>query len=160
MTILSNHRVHTYKATATIRRDISPKKMPITPTRHIRTLSPKTVARLTRLLKIVQASKEVPAPPPSSPDLTSRPEPSAPPAITYTRTIYVWGQEYQVEIPEGFDIYEGLRLSYPSLYTAVINEDNTMRNAADQTSDYDDLVTEEDYEAAWAHYDYLEYLYD
>ena len=164
MTVLSNHRVHSYKATAAnYRRDISPKKVPFlntTNSKRVRSFSPKTRERFTHLLKLVQASMDMPSAPPSSPALMSFPEPSAPPAITYTRTIYVWDQEYKVEIPEGFDIYEGLRLSYPELYTAVINEENTMRNTYPILEEDQDLVTEEDIEAAWAHYDYLEYLYD
>lgn len=34
MTIISTHRVHTYKTSASIRRDISPKKMPFQTSKH------------------------------------------------------------------------------------------------------------------------------
>lgn len=165
MTILSNHRVHSYKATASkCRRDISPKKVPLFktgPSKRVRTLSPKTRDRLTRLLKIVQAPKDVPAPPPSSPMFTSVPQPSAPPAITYTRTIYVWNTEYQVQIPDGFDIYEGLRIWYPDLYNSVLEQDDAIRSGVYPTlEDEQDILTQEDMEAAWEHYEYLEYMCD
>lgn len=45
------------------------------------------------------------------------------------RTIYVWGISYRIELPEGFDIYEGLRLKYPRLYMEVMNEEEAMRLA-------------------------------
>lgn len=38
------------------------------------------------------------------------------------RTILIWEQEYTVSIPEGFDIYLGLRLFYPDLYEEVLKE--------------------------------------
>ena len=69
-----------------------------------------------------------------------------------TRTIYVWGTEYTVEIPEGFDIYEGLRLWYPNLYKEAMSETeylNTQR-----------AIDEEDMEEAWAKYEYQEWLCD
>ena len=71
------------------------------------------------------------------------------------RTIYVWGQEYHVEIPSDFDIYEGLRRWYPALYKAVVEEDEMIRAEPSTPS-----LTEEEMEAAWARYEYLEYLSD
>lgn len=97
--------------------------------------------------------KIVPSPPPSSPIITA----TAPPALYTTRSIYINNNYYEVELPEEFDIYEGLRRWYPSLYLAVLEEeyDNRVDIVAEE-----DTFTEEEMEAMWAHYDYLEYIYD
>jgi hypothetical protein len=168
MTLLSNHRVHSYKATAAnYRRDLSPKKVPLlrtnTPSKRVRTPSPKTRDHFTRLLKIVQTHTDIPVTPPSSPQLMASPTPSAPPAIMTLRTIHVWNNVYNVLIPQDFDIYEGLRMFYPNLYTEVLKEDNYYRENQDihhTDNSYNEITTDEDIEAAWAHYDYLEYLCD
>lgn len=39
------------------------------------------------------------------------------------RTIYVFETEFQVDLPEEYDIYEGLRRWYPILYKVVIAEE-------------------------------------
>ena len=150
MTILSNHRVHTYKASATrIRRDISPKKVPVlktTYTKKNQTITPKMLANLMLILK---SSPQIAAP-------LMRPEPSAPLAVMTTRTISVWNHEYTVEIPDGYDIYEGLRRWYPSLYEAAMEEEKYERSLITM----EEGLTEEDIEQAWAHQDYLEWLCD
>jgi len=73
-----------------------------------------------------------------------------------TRKIFVKGQEYNVEIPEFFDVYEGLRRWYPSLYAAVLEEEEEMRYSYETETD----PAEQDIEEMWAHYDYLEWLCD
>lgn len=95
------------------------------------------------------------AAPPPTPQMPPRPEPSAPPAIMNMRVIHVWDQEFYVDIPEGFDIYEGLRRWYPDLYDAVIEEDYLVRGTPATPK-----MTDEEVEAAWAKYDYLEWLSD
>ena len=144
MTILSNHRVHSYKAA---HRSPSPKKMPL----QKATYNKKTreVKDLNYLLWVI--TKAVPQAP-----VQYRPEPSAPPAIMDRRTIYVWGTEYVVELPSGFDIYEGLRHWYPALYKAAIEEETYLRNL----SAMEEGLTEDEVDAAWARQDYLEWLYD
>jgi hypothetical protein len=87
-----------------------------------------------------------------------RPEPSAPPAEMAFQTIYVYGAIYHVDLPVGFDIYEGLRRWYPSLYEAVIEEETEIRMQDIPLSN--ELPTDEDVEKMWDHYDYLEWLYD
>ena len=159
MTILSNHRVHSYKFTTTrARRDISPKKLALQTyknNRKSRSLSPHPLADLFSLIKSVNP-QVLPVTPHSTPVVAPAPEPSAPPAIMTTRKIFVKGQEYHVEIPEFFDIYEGLRRWYPGLYDAVIEEENEIRNSYEEETD----PTEQDIEEMWAHYDYLEWLCD
>jgi hypothetical protein len=138
MTILSTHRIHTYKAASVRHRDISPKKMPTQPTNYVKkTTTPKHINTMVSLLLNASVEKYI----------QMRPVPSAPPAVMVNTTVCVWGCDYNVEIPQGFDIYEGLRLWYPNLYKEVINEDESIR-------------TEEDVEAAWAAYEYNEWLCD
>ena len=95
------------------------------------------------------------AAPPPSPHLLIRPEPSAPPAIMNMRVIHIWDQEFYVDIPEGFDIYEGLRRWYPDLHEAVMEEENLVRGTPSTPK-----MTDEEVEEAWAKYDYLEWLSD
>lgn len=156
MTILSNHRVHSYKASAArARRDISPKKMPLIKASYgkkTRSISPNTVVRLVHLINKTQAAPIiVPAAPHSTPVHLPAAAPSAPPAIMEKRTITVLGDEYIVELPQGFDIYEGLRRWYSSLYDAIIYEEEMMRNNYEEDIDEDE---------AWARYEYAEYLCD
>jgi hypothetical protein len=92
-----------------------------------------------------------PATPPPSPQFQSQGFRS----ITDLRTVYIYDKEYTIEIPENYDIYEGLRLYYPELYNLTLEEETQSR--LDYTQD---RLTEEDCEAAWDHFDYLEYLYD
>ena len=84
-------------------------------------------------------------------------KPSAPPAEMTTRTICVYDKIYNIDLPVGFDIYEGLRRWYPALYEAVIEEqaawDKTYIPATNQ-------LTDEEEDAMWDHYDYLESLCD
>jgi hypothetical protein len=149
MTILSNHRFHSYKASTVRHRDISPKKMPIQPAatnyKKKQDVS-KTMDSILRILIAAEPTKHLsPTPPPT---------PSAPPAVMASRTIYVRDDEYVVHLPIEMDLYDGLKMLYPSLYDAVIQEDNEMM------SQYEPRGNDDDYEEAWAHYDYLEYLYD
>ncbi len=160
MTILSNHRVHSYKAvTAAHRRDVSPKKMPHTKSPYLkktREMETKTMKSLMALIAVASQQMNSPTAPPSSPVHYVVPEPTAPPAIMITRKIYVWGMEYQIAIPDCFDIYEGLRRWYPHLYSAVIEEEEHLRTLTAM----EEGLTEEDVDQAWAHQDYLEWLCD
>jgi hypothetical protein len=143
MTIISTHRVHTYKAASVRHRDISPKKVPTQPTNSAKkTNTPKTINTMIALLLNASVEKNI----------QMRPDPSAPPAVMMNTTITVWGCDYEVNIPQGFDIYEGLRLWYPNLYKEVICEDAA--NRAEYTNDDDDT------EEAWAEYEYREWLCD
>jgi hypothetical protein len=81
-------------------------------------------------------------------------EPTAPLAEIKTQIIVVQGDKYQVEIPEGCDIYYALQRWYPSLYEALMEE------GCPELPIYEETMTENDIEDAWAHYDYLEWLYD
>jgi hypothetical protein len=138
MTIISTHRNHTYKA-ASRRRDISPKKVNIT----VPTYSKKMVTALPKvsdpLITFLLYSQPIP-------------EPSAPPAAMSTRTIYVWGIEYNVEMPVGLDIYEGLRLWYPNLYKEVLSEIEYLNTH--------NVVDDDKEEETWAKYEYQEWLCD
>lgn len=152
MTILSNHRITSYKKA----RRLSPTvvKMPFKNQSYYNKKS-------TTVNKLIQAvfyahlsSKAAPTPHPS-PALGAQPAPSAPPCTMVHRTIYVWDQEYHVELPADFDIYEGLRRWYPTLYKAVMEEDQLIRGDPSTPK-----LSEEEMEEAWARYEYLEYLSD
>ncbi len=69
-----------------------------------------------------------------------------------TRKIVIFGREFEVALPEGYDIYEGLRRWYPSLYNIVLIEDKMNR----EEEEYE----EDDYEAMWAEFDYNEAMND
>ncbi len=133
MTILSNHRLHTYKSSASIcKRDLSPKKTPLcnknTFKRNSNIISRKSTLN-TKPLKQVDT-----------------------PINVLSRTITVWNNSYQVNLPEEIDIYEGLRLLYPNLYKEMCEEIEAQQI---------EIVNDElEYEEAWNHYDYLEWLYD
>jgi hypothetical protein len=151
MTLLTNHRISSKKT-----RRLSPTivKMPF-----------RTQSRQNKKSTIVQKlhnailysrtmARAAPTPHPS-PTLKSAPAPSAPLAQMTNRTVYVWDQEFHVEIPMGFDIYEGLRLWYPDLYRAVMEEERLIRGEPSTPT-----LSEEEMEEAWARYEYLEYLSD
>ena len=86
------------------------------------------------------------------------PQPSAPESVYVSRNIIINGDNHHILLPEEFDIYEGLRLWYPNLYEAVMEEEANMRYQEDIPTE--ETLTEEDYEEAWAHLDYLEWLRD
>jgi hypothetical protein len=153
MTILSTHRIHSYKASSVRHRDISPKKVnhqKITFSKKHYDVTSKNIASLLVILK----ANTTPVTP--SPVIAARPEPSAPLAIMATRTIYVWDCPHTVELPENFDIYEGLSRWYPSLYEAVMEEEKYERCLLQM----EEGLTDADIENAWAHQDYLEWLCD
>jgi hypothetical protein len=115
MTIISNHRVHSYKASASLRiRDLSPKKISIRKNIH----SKKHHTKQTTMPKI---NDEI--------------QPSYILSTLFKAlTNYTNGFQYKVIMPtEAQD---------------------------DAIEDTDDDFTEDDMEEAWAHYDYLEWLYD
>jgi hypothetical protein len=101
-------------------------------------------------MKVARALSTVP-----SRQMLLSPEPSAPPAIMNRQVIYVWNQEFFVDIPEGFDIYEGLRMWYPDLYESVMEEESLVQGTPSTPK-----MTDEEVEEAWAKYDYLEWLSD
>jgi len=47
---------------------------------------------------------------------------TTPKYVMKNRTIWIWEQEHTVQLPEDFDIYQGLRLFYPDLYQEVLKE--------------------------------------
>lgn len=94
--------------------------------------------------------------PPAMPVLLIPSKPSAPAAEMATRTICVYDKIYNIDLPVGFDIYEGLRRWYPALYEAVIEEQAVW----DKTYIPANQLTDEEEDAMWEQYDYLESLCD
>ncbi len=124
MTVLSTHRYNTYKATpGPYKRSITPKKV-LTPSMKNNLLSPFSKSTIT----------------------------IKPSIMPFKRKIVVFGREFEVEMPEGYDIYEGLRKWYPGLYNIVLIEDKINR----EEEEYE----EDDYEAMWAEFDYNEAMND
>lgn len=115
MTIISNHRVHSYKASASLRiRDLSPKKISIQKNIY----SKKHHTKQTAMPKIddeIQPS-----------DLLT--------ILFRALTNYRNGFDYKVIMP-------------------IETEDELIEESVED-------FTEDDMEEAWAHYDYLEWLYD
>lgn len=152
MSIISNHRIQNYKAMN--RRSTSPKKMPIQvafPIKKKNVVLPPIEIIISLLLK---ANSIVP---PALPVLLMPPKPSAPAAEMATRTICVYGVIYNIDLPVGFDIYEGLRRWYPALYEAVIEEQAVWDKTCIPTTNQ---LTDEEEDAMWEQYDYLESLCD
>lgn len=152
MTILFNHRIHSYKTASVRNRDISPKKVSYQKKTSInKKIFKDSCTTITDLMVNLKSDSQM---------ITTiadiHPEPSAPLETMSIRVINVWGYSYTVEIPKNFDIYEGLRIWYPILYDAVIQEEQYERSLTQMEED----STEEDFEEAWAHQDYLEWLYD
>ena len=149
MSIISNHRVQNCKAMS--RRSTPSKKMPIQvafPIKKKNIGAPPMEILISLLLK---ANSIVP---PASP---APPKPSAPAAEMTTRTICIYGVIYNIDLPVGFDIYEGLRRWYPALYEAVIEEQAAWDKTYIPTTNQ---LTDEEEDAMWDHYDYLESLCD
>jgi hypothetical protein len=151
MTILANHRISSNKKA----RRLSPAvgKMPFKSNLPYNKKST-TMNKLIEAMFYVRPSTKV-APTLHSPTMRKIPVPSAPPCAMVHRTIYVWDQEYYVEIPSDFDIYGGLRRWYPALYKAVMEEEELVRGDPSTPS-----LTEDEIEQAWARYEYLEYISD
>jgi hypothetical protein len=156
MTLLTNHRITAYNKAHMAR----PRGRTASRTRPMRnsiTFNKKRDSTLQILMalpemKVARAGTN--APPPSS-FQTAWPAPSAPPAIMHMRAVHVWDTEYHLDIPEGMDIYEGLRRWYPDLYEAVMEEEGIIRGEPSTPK-----LTDDEMEAAWAKYDYLEWLSD
>ena len=147
MSIISNYRVQNYKAMS--RQSTPSKKMPIQVAFPIKKKNVVPLPMEIFISLLLKANSIVP-PAPVAPL-----KPSAPPAEMTTRTICVYDKIYNIDLPVGFDIYEGLRRWYPALYEAVIEEqaawDKTYIPATNQ-------LTDEEEDAMWDHYDYLESL--
>jgi hypothetical protein len=93
-----------------------------------------------------------PVTPPPSPTLY--PTPSVPPARTIKKTLYIFTEQFEVDVPQDMDVYEALRRWYPSLYEAVLEEEAEMRRIQDEADDLDD------YEEFWNQVDYREWIED
>jgi len=145
MTILSNHRLHTYKASAACHnRDITPKKRAASPLHKIH-LRKRSASPPKKYLKVQTTVVE-----PQSVPLIMKEE---------ERTLMVWGEEYTIKLPQGYDIYEGLRRWYPSLYEAVLQEEKLNKYEDAYNIEEDPLDMEEE-ELVWEKHDYLEWLFD
>ncbi len=124
-----------------------------------RSTSPKkrvdTLTHYRLVLDIVLTAPPIPKmPTPVTPPPTraTTPEPAR---TTSTRTITVYGRDCEVELPSEMDIYEGLRLHYPLLYTMVLDEEKEIAYTT-QIDEY-----ERDYkEYQMSYVDYLEWMYD
>jgi argonaute-like protein implicated in RNA metabolism and viral defense len=156
MTVLSNHRLHSYKASvASHNRDITPKKRETKPLNKMnlrkRSSSSSPAKKYVKNSEIIPTISQVDSHVIS--DVISQ---VCSPVLSIMkeeeRTITVWGEEYKVSLPPGYDIYEGLRRWYPSLYEAVIEKE--------QAEKYYEEYYEKDMELFWAHQDYLEWLCD
>ena len=139
MTVLSNHRLHSYKASrgASHNRDITPKKCE---TKFFNKMNPRKRSTSPAALKKIQTSVAI---------ASVVPAPVLSIITEEERIITVWGEEYRIQLPEGYDIYDGLRRWYPSLYEAVMEEEKIDSNP-----------TEEEMELVWERQDYLEWLFD
>ncbi len=93
---------------------------------------------------------------PVTPPPTRSTTPEPPLRSTHsTRKITVYGRECEVEIPHEMDIYEGLRLYYPLLYTMVLDEEKEIAYET-EVAHYE----RERLEHVMNHMDYLEWMYD
>ena len=157
--ILSNYRRNSYKTSRN--HNIFPKKKLIEPTSFNnikKNGKPSQLAILVSLLGNVKPLAQPLAKPLAKPlaQPLAKPlvQPLASASIMQTHVIYIYNMAYHIVIPEGFNIYEGLCIWYPRLYEAVIEEEN-------QLIVQDILEEEEDEDnAKWDNYDYLEYLCD
>jgi hypothetical protein len=75
--------------------------------------------------------------------------------VRSNRTITIYGKECEVDLPRDMDIYEGLRLYYPLLYTMVMDEEKEIAYETEVA-----YYERERTEYAMAHMDYLEWMYD
>lgn len=147
MSIISNHRIQNCKAMS--RRSSLSKKMPIQvafPIKKKNVAPPPMEIFISLLLKATPIMPPIPMP-----------KPSAPPAEMGTRMICVYGVIYNIDLPAGFDIYEGLRRWYPALYEAVIEEQAMWEKTYILPTNQ---LTEEEEDKIWNQYDYLESLSD
>ncbi len=107
------------------------------------------------VLDIVLTGPSTPKAPatPTTPPTTRSTTPELP--SRSTRTITVYGRECEVELPTGMDIYEGLRLYYPLLYTMVLDEEKEIAYETEVA-----YYERERIEHAMNYVDYLEWLHD
>ena len=133
MTILSNHRLHSYKATASShRRILTPKKTPV---------KSSSICRRRRIIITFPLTEK---------------------AYTITnKLVKTIDSTVKVEEPvtlsiEEMNIYEDMYGGWnPSLYNEI-----NIEYDLDNSADYEDYLTEADNEEAWAHLDYIEWLGD
>lgn len=157
MTIISNHR---FQANKMIRKSPtnSPKKVyqsKLSPTNKDFTTEPKYNDNILKIIRNNNPSNSfIPNAPPPSPNIVPVQNISELPELLFKRKITIYNEDYEVELPENFDIYEGLRIWYPSLYEAAMEEEYEIR--LNQNNDKEEIDTE----AAWDHYDYLEWIHD
>jgi hypothetical protein len=123
----------------------------------VRSSSPKkradTLTYYRLVLDIVLTAPTIPkTPTPVTPPPTRATSPEPESVTTSTRTITIYGRECEVELPTEMDIYEGLRLHYPLLYTMVLDEEKEIAYAS--------KIAEHEYEHQMSYMDYLEWMYD
>ena len=116
MTIISTHRSHSYKASASVhRRDVSPKKINNYKITASKKHADKYNTKITTMPKMLNDAQLLPM-------------------LLATLGSYVSGFQYKVLLPS----------DYP---------------CEDENDDVEEM-TDTDSEEMWAHYDYLEWLYD
>ena len=120
MTIISNHRVHAYKASASLRRrDVSPKKVCV---------------KQTFLNKKYNAKQ-------TSNAFTTEMEIDSTKVLSSLLTL--------------------ISNSVPTFqYKVLMPPEYQYQEEEEEDTRYITMLDEDDMEEAWAHYDYLEYLYD
>lgn len=131
MTILSNHRLHSYKATAAShRRVLTPKK---TPTKS------STMRR--RIIIKFPITEKIST-------ITEKPAVKIVDDVVETKPIAL--------IIEGMNIYEDLYGGWHPEFYEALNQEYDLDNSVD----YEEYLDEADNEELWAHLDYLEWLTD
>lgn len=100
--------------------------------------------------KTTEVIKPVPITPPPTRSTTPEPE------TMITRNITIYDTEYTINIPKDIDIYEGLRLYYPDLYTLAVKEDRELTDIM-RLDEYDN---EDDFEERMNYMDYMEWVHD
>jgi hypothetical protein len=134
MTILSNHRLHSYKATAAShRRVLTPKKTP-TKSSTIRSSRGRIIIKFPLSQKIST--------------ITEKPTVKIVDDVVKTKPIAL--------IIEGMNIYEDLYGGWNPEFYEALNQEYDLDNSAD----YEEYLDETDNEELWAHLDYLEWLTD
>ena len=130
MTILSNHRLHSYKPTAANHnRVLTPKKIPMKVYEHIVRLR-MHYAKKVAALSITGTTTQ---------------------AATMTKV----EEQKPLELLYGMNIYEDFYGWFPEVYEATYEE-----LYGDEKPEYDPYVEEQYNEELWAHLDYIEWMMD
>lgn len=108
------------------------------------------------ILDIVLTEPSIPNKTPTLPVTPPPTRSTTPEPLSYsTRKITIYGRECEVDLPIEMDIYEGLRLYYPLLYTMVMDEEKEI--AYETKVNY---YEHEQLEQSMNYMDYLEWIYD